>query len=259
MLFEVRGRLSQRNDTLISVAALSGLVMVWCLCTYGGFVRPMFFPSPSGIWEGLASLYERGWLLAAVGRSFLRVTVALVVVVAVGVPIGVLMGAFAPIDAGLRKIFNGVKSVPVTGLVALVVLWFGIDEMGKIAYLFMGAFFYIAILTKNAVRSVSEDYVRVARDIVVSRRQAVMRVLLPGAMPQIWDAIAVCNGIMWTYIVLAEFVCSNEQQLGLGYLLKMGSQLQKSGEVFGVLIIIASVSSLTDYILHLVRRRFFNW
>jgi ABC-type nitrate/sulfonate/bicarbonate transport system permease component len=259
MLFQIRGRLSQRADHMIGAGAIAFLLLVWCILTYGGLVIPFILPSPTRIWEGLAEFHERHWLLPAVWASFVRVTAALFLVVALGVPTGVLMGAFAPIDAALRTIINGIKSVPTTGLIALVVLWFGIDETGKVVYLFLGAFFYLAILTKNAIRSVNEDYLGVALDVGVSRRQAVTRVLLPGALPQIWDAIAVCNGIMWTYIVLAEYMNSNEEQLGLGYLLQMGTRTQQSGKVFGMLIIIAAISSATDHIFQIVRRRFLNW
>jgi ABC-type nitrate/sulfonate/bicarbonate transport system permease component len=64
---------------------------------------------------------------------------------------------------------------------------------------------------------------------------------------------------MWTYIVLAEFINSNEEQLGLGYLLQIGSRTQDSGKVFATLTVIAVISSLTDYALQVVRRRFLDW
>ena len=124
----------------------------------------------------------------------------------------------------MRKIINGAKSVPTTGILGLVVLWFGLDEQGKIVFLFIGSIFYMIILVKNAVANVNEDYVRVAVDIGANRWQIIWRVILPGALPQIWEAIAVCNGIMWTYIVLAEYLNANEENLGLGYLLFMGGR-----------------------------------
>ena len=68
--------------------------------------------------------------------------------------------------------------------------------------------------------------VRVGLDIGANRWQIMRRVLLPGALPQIWDAIAVCNGIMWTYIVLAEYINSTEENLGLGYLLNIVQHTQ---------------------------------
>jgi ABC-type nitrate/sulfonate/bicarbonate transport system permease component len=259
MAFQVRGHLSHRSDLLIGLAGIATLLLLWSVVTYGGWVKPLFLPTPGMIWEGLVDFQRRGWLLPAIGRSFARVSYALGLVILVGVPIGVLMGAFPAIDAFLRKIINGAKSVPTTGIAGLIVLWFSIEERAKIVYLFLGAIFYMIILVKNAIQSVREEYLRVALDIGARPPQMVGRVLFPGALPQIWDALAVCNGIMWTYIVLAEFINSNEQQLGLGYLLFIGSRTQDSGKVFAMLILIGAISSLTDWILQAVRRRFLNW
>jgi NitT/TauT family transport system permease protein len=255
----VRGRLSPRADLGLGLAGLGILLAAWCIASYGGYVSPLFLPSPSGIWEGLVDFNHRGWLFPAIWRSTWRVAQGLILVILIGIPLGVLMGAFAPVDALLRKMVNGAKSVPTTGLIGLIVLWFSIGERAKIAYLFLGAIFYMIILVKNSVHSVPEDYVRVALDIGANRWQTIWRVLLPGALPQIWDAIAVCSGIMWTYIVLAEYINASEDQLGLGYLLSIGSRTQDPGKVFGALILIAVISSVTDWLLLAFRRRFLNW
>lgn len=255
----IRGNLSARTDLLLGLAGIVTLLVVWCILTYGGFVQPLFLPTPSGIWEGMADFYERGWLLPAIWRSFVRVTESLILVILVGVPIGVLMGAFPSADAFLRKLINGAKSVPTTGIVGLIVLWFSIEERAKLVFLFIGAVFYMIILTKNAVLGVNFDYIRVALDMGANPRQILTKVLVPGALPQIWDGIAVCNGIMWTYIVLAEFINSNEEQLGLGYLLSIGSRTQESGKVFGTLILIGLISTMTDWALQTARKRLWNW
>jgi NitT/TauT family transport system permease protein len=243
----------------VGLAGIAVVAVIWCFLTYGGHVKPLFLPSPGGIWEGLADYHERGWLLPAISRSFWRVTKSLLLVIAVGVPIGVLMGAFPVVDALLRKLVNGAKSIPTTGIVGLIVLWFSIEERAKTVFLFLGAIFYMIILVKSAVQNVSEEYLRVATDIGANQTQTITRVLLPAALPQIWDAVAVSNGIMWTYIVLAEFINSNEEQLGLGYLLYVGSRTQESGKVFGTLILIGLISSLTDWALQSIRKRYFHW
>jgi len=261
--FSVRGNLSRRADLLIGLSGIGSLALAWCITTYGGLVGPFFLPTPSGIWKALVDFQTNPnhapWLFAAIWRSFSRVSQSLFWVILIGAPIGILMGAFAPADAFLRKIVNGGKSIPTTGIVGLIVLWFSIEERAKIVFLFLGAIFYMITLVRNAVQGVNGDYVRVALDLGANRWQIVSRVLLPGALPQIWEAIAVCNGIMWTYIVLAEFINSNEQQLGLGYLLYIGSRTQESGKVFATLIIIAIISSLTDFLLVTLRKRFLSW
>jgi len=259
MKFDPSKALNDRNDLLIGFAGIATLMLVYCVLTYGGYVGRLFLPTPTGIWEGLVTFDQRHWLFPAIARSFRRVTLSLILVTLVGAPIGILMGAFPAVDAFLRKIVNGGKSIPTTGIAGLIVLWFSIEERAKIVFLFLGAIFYMIILVKNAVQSVNEDYVRVALDIGANRWQVIQRVLLPGALPQIWDAIAVCNGIMWTYIVLAEYINSNEENLGLGYLLNIGSHTNESGQVFGALIIIALISTLTDWVLQRVRKRYLNW
>jgi len=259
MRFQIGSRLSPRTDTLVGVTGIATVVIVWCVVTYGHMVRPLFLPTPGGIWEGLVAFHRREWLFPAIWSSFWRVTKSLALVTAVGVPIGVVMGAFAPVDAFLRKIVNGAKSVPTTGILGLIVLWFSVEEKAKIIFLFIGAIFYMIILVKSAVQNVNEDYLRVALDVGAGRGQTIWRVVLPGALPQIWDAIAVCNGIMWTYIVLAEFINSSEEQLGLGYLLNIGSRTQESGKVFATLILIALISSMTDWILQTARKRLLDW
>jgi ABC-type nitrate/sulfonate/bicarbonate transport system permease component len=250
---------AHRREARIELLGLVVLGAVWCVVTYGGYVKPIFLPSPSALWAAIEDFQHRGWLLPAVGRSLLRVTEALSLVIAAGVPTGLLMGASPGVNAFLRRIVEGGKSIPTTGLVGLVVLWFSINETGKIVFLFLGAIFYMIILVRDAVMSVPEEYRRVARDLGASRWQLIQRVLLPGALPRIWEAVAVCNGIMWTYIILAEFLNSSEEQLGLGYLLFVGSRTQDPGKVFAALAIIALVSSLTDAALRMVRRLFFDW
>jgi NitT/TauT family transport system permease protein len=259
MWFSIRRALDARVDFMLGLAGIAALVSVWCAVTYGGYVKAIFLPTPTGIWNAVVDFQQHHWIWPAIWRSFSRVTRALGLVIVVGVPTGVAMGAFAPVDAFLRRIVNGAKSIPTTGILGLIVLWFSLDERAKILFLFLGAIFYMVIMVRSAILNVREEYIKVALDIGANPWQIVSRVLIPGALPQIWDAIAVCNGIMWTYIVLAEFIGSNETQLGLGYLLYIGSRSQESGRVFAALILIALISSLTDWLLYAVRKRFWNW
>jgi ABC-type nitrate/sulfonate/bicarbonate transport system permease component len=169
------------------------------------------------------------------------------------------MGAFPSLNALLQRIVSGAKSIPTTAITGVVVLWFGLGEKGKVVFLFLGAIFFMIILVRDAVSRVPDAYVRVALDLGANRRQMIFRVLLPWALPRIWEAIIVCNGIMWTYIVLAEFISSSEQELGLGYLLFIGGRTQEPGKVFAMLLVIAMISACTDYMLQWVRRRFLDW
>jgi NitT/TauT family transport system permease protein len=257
--FSIRGHMPARMDAFIGAMGVATFLVLWSVFSYGKLVNPYSLPTPTSIGRTFVQLYETGQLLMPIWRSFWRVLRALVLATAVGVPIGMLMGAFAPVDAFLRKLINGAKAVPITGLTALVTIWFGLGEGGKVFYIFLGSVFYMIILVKNAIISVNEEYTKVALDLGGNRRQIFWRVLFFGALPQIWEAIAVCSGIMWTYIVLAEFLNSSTANQGLGGVLQNGLRQAQPPQVFCMLIVIAVISSLTDFLIHLVRKRFFNW
>lgn len=251
--------MSRSQDVLFSWIGIAVLIGIWCLLTYGGFIKPLFLPPPTEVLRGLGHFNDMGWLMPAVWRSFLRVITALALVVVIGVPIGVLMGAYGPIDSALNRILNGFKAVPPTGLIGLIILWFSIEEKAKIVFLFLGSIFYMILLVRNAIQAVRDDFLVVARDMGARGGQILRKVLIPAALPQIWEAIIICNGIMWTYIVLAEYINSNEDQIGLGFLLQIGSRTFQSGQVYGTLILIGAIAYLTDWILKAVQRRFFAW
>ncbi len=257
--FVVRGRLPPRTDAVIGFTGVGVFLALWCALSYSHLVSLYTLPTPTKLGEKFIALYQSGQLVVPALRSLWRVTQALFLVTVIGVPVGMLMGAFAPVDAFLRKLINGGKAVPVTGLSALVMVVMGLGEKGKIFYIFLGAIFYMVILVKNAVAGVNEEYTRVALDLGATREQIIWRVLFFGALPQIWDAVAVCNGIMWTYIVLAEFLGNDVPTRGLGGVLQDGQRLAEPPQVYCMLIVIAVISSLTDFLLHLIRRRFFNW
>lgn len=255
----VRVPVSASKDLALGLGGFGVLVLIWCAVTYGGLIKPLFLPTPTNVWEGWVHFNQLGWLFPAILRSTFRVLLSLLLVVLVGVPIGVLMGAYSPIDSLLNRIINSFKAVPPTGLIGLIILWFSVEEKAKIVFLFLGSIFYMIVLVRNAILDVREEYLNVARDIGANGFQMLTKVLLPAALPQIADAVIVCNGIMWTYIVLAEYINSNEEQLGLGYLLTMGSKTFQSGQVYGALILIGGIAYISDWLLRFAQKRLFRW
>ena len=251
--------LSRKQEMTLGLLGLGIVLFLWCIVTYGGYVRPLFLPTPTGIWEGLVDYYHRGWLLSALWKSFLRILYSVLLISLIGIPLGLLMGSVPAADAMLRNLVNGAKAVPTTGLIALIVLWFSIEEKAKIVFLFLGGIFYMIVMVREEVLAVPASFIRVAQDMGASRWQTLTRVILPAALPGIWAAVAVTNALCWTYLLVGEFINSSEAQLGLGYLLYMGSRTRDAGKVFGVLVLIAVISSLTDWRLRSARAKWADW
>ena len=89
-----------------------------------------------------------------------------------------------------------------------------------------------------------------------SKFQVVTTVLIPAAMPQIFDSFRVMNAIAWTYIILAEIVNAKE---GIGFILHMASQHNKPDWSFAGILVVGVIGIITDVIIRILNRVLFGW
>lgn len=239
-----------------SLASLTLIFLLWHGVTATGYVRPIFLPSPAATGQALWTLLTSGVFFQALLVSFTRIAVATLLAVLVGAILGMCMGISSKAESFFSPITQPLRYLPITALIPLLVLWFGIGELMKIIFLFFGIAFYFIPLVKNAIRSTPQEYLDIARSFGARTGTLIQRVYLPHALPQILDGIIVINGIGWNYVILAEIINARE---GLGYLINIAGRLQRSDEVFAGLILIAAVAIGSDHILQRIRHQYFFW
>jgi len=255
-LFAVRGTLPVRIRVLFAAAAFVVIFIAWAAATYSGRVSPLYLPTPTALVESAQQLISSGDLWKAILASLDRTLKALALTAIIAIPLGILMGAFPAADAFFGAPITAVKAVPATAFVGLVIMVFGIEERAKIVFLVLGAIFFMCLMVRNAILNVREAYVRTATDIGVSGWQMIRHILVPAALPEIWESIIICNGIMWTYIVIAEYT---NAQAGLGFLIRKAEKVNQAAPMYVSMIAIGLVAVGTDAILRWMQRQFFPW
>jgi ABC-type nitrate/sulfonate/bicarbonate transport system permease component len=251
--------LDTRTQRMLGVAAVLTLLTVWTAVAMSGLVSQNKLPSPMAVARAFAYLawYEgESQLGLATMWSVGRVAAASLLVVAVGVPVGVLMGASPRVNAALSPLIDPFRSAPVAALLPIMVMWFGIGEGMKIAFLFVGSIVYLTPLVRDAIRAVPEGYLVSAKDIGATDFECVTKVLLPMAMPRIMDAIIVGVSVSWTYITVAEYVNARE---GLGQLISNARRLSAMDQVFAGIFVIIGVALATYQLLMWSKKRMFKW
>ena len=216
-------------------------------------VRDLFFGKQivdNGHVEVVRVLLDAAWV------SALRISVAFIAATAVAVPLGILMGAFEPINRFIDPVMAPLRYMPISAFIPLTILWFGIGELQKLAFLFLGVFVYLLPVVISAIRAVPEELVQTARTLGAGRLQVVTTVLVPAAMPDIFDSFRVMNAISWTYVILAEFVNTTR---GLGYLIKLAGDRLKTAEMFAGVIIIGVIGLCTDALIRGAGQLLFPW
>ena len=264
-LFGVRSNIQEGTARLLGATSVALVLGAWCICSYVTVTRngesvPLvshfFLPAPDEVLKSLVYLiYEKG-LLNAIATSTVRILKAFALSIAVTLPLGIAMGTFQAVNRFFDPIVAPLRYLPITAFIPLLILWFGIDESQKIAFLFLGTVVFLLPVVVDAIKAVPEELLQTAFTLGATKFQVIRTVLIPAAMPQIFDSFRVMNAIAWTYIILAEIV---NPQNGIGYILQLASQHTKPEWSFAGILVVGIIGIITDVAIRMVNRLLFNW
>ena len=209
----------------LGFASVGLVVLIWYAVTVTGYIQPIFLPSLGATFRALWKLLVSGIFFRALIISFARIAIATILAVVAGAAVGVCMGVSHKMESFFSPIIEPLRYLPITALIPILVLWFGIGETMKIMFLFLGIVFYFIPLVRNAIRSTPQEYIDIAKSFGAKFGVLARDIYWLHALPQIFDGIIVVNGIGWTYVILAEIINARE---GLGYLINIAGRLQRS-------------------------------
>lgn len=255
-LFALRSPLPRHLRPYLALAAPVLVMLAWCVLSYGQLVSPSFLPSPTEVLRGLLELFFDQHLFEAIGTSTRRITLAFLLAAAVALPLGVAMGAFEPVNRFFEPVMAPLRFMPISAFIPLLIVWFGIEEAQKIAFLFLGVFVYLLPVVVTAVRAVPQEYVDTAYTLGASKAQVIRTVLIPAALPEIFESFRVMNAIAWTYVILAETV---NPGTSLGYMTQLAYSHARPQWCFACLLVIGGIGLATDGVLRALNALLFGW
>jgi NitT/TauT family transport system permease protein len=232
------------------------LILIWELATRFGLIRPLFLPPPKDILaEGMRQAREGIlWLDASV--SVYRIMVGWLCATAIAVPMGILMGNFRLFEGIFEPFIDISRYLPVVALIPLTILWAGIGDMQKFLILFIGTFFQQVLMIMDCVKQVPMRLINVGKTLGLSRFEILRTIVLPAALPGVWDTFRITIGWTWTYLVVAELVAAEN---GLGRrIMDAQRYLATDTIIFGILFI-GLLGLITDYAFKISGNIMFKW
>jgi NitT/TauT family transport system permease protein len=244
----VRQDLCEEKGLLLTVSFIGLALAAWWLLTRGATIEqrvlpPLILPSPVEVLLAFPPLHFDQGLVRSALTSFLRVTAGFVLAAIVAVPLGIYMATFRPVAAFFRPLALIGAYVPIVVFIPLTLAWFGMTEMQKVGFLFIGCFVALLPLVIKSIADVPAAYLDVAVTKGASQWQLVSQVLFPVARADIWDHLRGVYGVGWGWIILAEVV--NAQQ-GLGYLISVSERRGHTASIFAVIIVIVLIAIACD-------------
>lgn len=236
------------------MGAFAAIGVLWFVMSLR--VPAFFLPSPG---ETISTFF-----LAWIDPTFLldafwstsRVLMSFAASAAVGVPLGVAIACYPKWQAIFEPIVFFSRYLPVAGFVPISILWFGIGEVQKIFVLFLGMIFMLIPMVADAVESVPEAFVDAAYTMQFTNRDVITFVVLPAAMPGIWNSLRVSFGIGWTYIIVAEIVAAES---GLGHMMVEAQRYLQTQRIFVGLVATGLLGLFTDAAFKFLGARLFPW
>lgn len=255
-LLELRREIPRRWYLGAGIGFIAIFLVAWVIVTAGQWVSPIFLPSPLAVLAELQSQAASGVLWQDLWASVYRIMVGWVLSTVLAVPIGVLMGNFRFFEGLFEPFIDLVRYMPAVAFVPLTILWLGVGDAQKFAILFIGVFFQQVLMIMDNVKTVPREMIQVSYTFGLSQWEILRNVILPAAMPGIWDTFRITVGWAWTYLVVAELVAAN---VGLGYRIMRAQRFLETDQIILGILIIGLLGLCTDYLFKWSYRRLFPW
>ena len=240
----------------LSAAGAAAFFGVWTLAALSGLTQPQFLPTPLAVAEKFVELTSQPFvgytlqqhLLSSMGRFGMGFGLA----VAVGIPLGLLMGWFRGLDAAVAPLFDALRFVAPIAWVPFAALWFGTGIGGPVLIIFTGAFPPCVINAYRGAKYVEPRFVEAARTLGAGHLRMITEVLLPASIPSIVAGLRVSAGLGWQSLVGAELIVASS---GIGYLMVKGQSNVSTAIVMSGMVAIGIVGALIDVALRALEAR----
>lgn len=240
--------------------ALSALTLViifigwWLLTDTTGLIKPLYFPSPRGVWLAIERMHGQLWYHA--GATLLRVVVSWLVGSAAGVLIGLLMSRSKWVFHIVSPVIEALRPVPPVALIPLVLVWFGIGDSGKIFLTALACFMVMVVNTFVACGNVPLVYLQASETLGASPGKTYRSVVLPAIIPEIMSGARIGIALAFAVTVAVEFMGA---KYGIGYLIMQASRTLNTEVVILGTIIIGLEAFIIERLLQLVSKRITRW
>jgi NitT/TauT family transport system permease protein len=264
-VFGLRKEVPLWQAVLCAAACVAACAGVWWYVTNGEpeerIYGPYILPSPAETFAKFHALWTSAGLAQNTYVSLRRVVFGFALAVFVGVPVGVLCGCFTRVNAFFAPLTIFGRNVPMAALIPLTFALFGsTTEKQKYMFIFLASVAFIVADTAGAIRDVGGQYIDTALTLGAGVRQVILKVLVPLALPNIFNSLRVLFGLAFGYIMLAELVKSSDKAGGLGYIINLAqSRGSDRAYILLILMIIPIVALAIDRVLFLIQKQLFPY
>lgn len=217
-------------NILLPVITVLVFLLIWQLAIVRGWISHKKMAAPVEVFRTfLLKLYQKapdGATLQQNIQQSLKISLSgLFLGIAVGTPLGLLMGWYKTVDRLVKPLFELIRPIPPIAWIPLTILWIGVGDFAKICIIFVSAFIPCVLNSQAGIRQTSPVLINMSRTFGADNFEIFWRIGIPSAVPMMFAGIRIALGNAWSTLVAAELLAANA---GLGYMITMGRQFQRA-------------------------------
>lgn len=216
-------------------ALLAGILAFWELAGRLGWIAPFILPAPSAI--VLALRGQAGTLLGVhLPVTLLETLTGMAFSVGLGLPLAVAMHLWRPVERAVYPFLIVSQTIPLIALSPVFILWFGYSLWGKVAIVFLTAFFPIVVGTYDGLRTGGGPYRDLLRTMGAGRIRLLLKLEFPLALPSFFSALKLCAVYSVIGATIGEWLGGSA---GLGFYSRRMSGQLRSADMFASILLLS--------------------
>jgi len=211
-------------------------------------------PTPLHILQAFPDMLQNDQIFKNTWISILRNLQGYFWAIFISLIVGFLIGLYPIFNGLFGKLLDSIRYLPLTAMIGLFILWFGIGEEMKVAFLAFGIIVYLLPVVIQRIGEVKEVYTKTVFTLGATDWQTIKTVYIPSVLSRLIDDIRVLTAISWTYIIIIEYINREGGMGSLVYIYKKNGAIPKQ---YAVLIVIIIIGFLQDRLFQYLDKRLF--
>ncbi|MFJ7471639.1 ABC transporter permease [Peribacillus frigoritolerans] len=232
------------------------VLIAWQALGSVGILPAQLFSSPLLIVMTFIDLVQSGEMGMHLQISLTRAFLGFALGGFLGLLLGVIVGMQKKSEEYLNPSIQMLRTVPLLAITPLFIMWFGFGELSKVLLIALGAFFPLYLQTFLGLRNVDKKLYDVALILEFSRREQIMKLMIPAALPNILLGIRLALSAAWMCLVVAELLGADR---GVGFMIQDARSFMQTDVVFVGIIIFALAGKISDSFVRLLENHLLKW
>jgi NitT/TauT family transport system permease protein len=239
-VISVTNQTSERTRTsVIAIMSIAGAALIYEAVARTGYFPPVLMPTIPKIASKLFEVLLDGTMIVHTFGTLLRVLIGMAIAVAVGLPLGILMGRFKPVENFVLPLASAFMPIPSLAWVPVFILWFGLGNTVAVLIVFYAALFPMLLNTWSGVRAVNPIWMRAAGAMGADEHAMFWKVIMPGASPFIITGMRQAFLRAWIAVIGAEFLAASD--FGLGWVIFDAKEFLNADLMLASLVVIGGI------------------